>query len=453
MMPSTQQEITQLACRELPALLIARGLTPCLREWLLTERAGRQYLFGVLDVPTAIRLHGSLKGYTDGDLLHALQTVLKGTPVVISNTTGLRYCIPLSGRPTLPAQAPYPIDVPRDILPLGLNLSGPVRATPGQFINALVTGAQGSGKSTFLHTLAYTALRQQWVLYLADAEGHTFNPEAWNALAIAPVAETAADLKQLLGDMQGELDRRSALFRAAAAPVPPDNLDEYNRLAAEHHLPRLPYALFLADEANSFFDEKGLAEQLADLARRGRKWGLLMALAAHSWRERDVSRTLSALLPTRVCFRVSDDTTGAVILNSKMAGKQAMGFSQPGRGYLVMNGQRQIFQSHYLPPEQLRAVLTQAHAGQRPSPLSAVEVALVQYAITQLKGAFIINKLAEAARAGQVGNGETITHHRIRKIAENFEQRGWLTVPTNAVDARKVTPELAALVGPAQTGA
>jgi DNA segregation ATPase FtsK/SpoIIIE-like protein len=238
------------------------------------------------------------------------------------------------------------------------------------------------------------------------------------------------------------------LFRALANPVPPENLADYNRQAAQHNLPPLPYALLLGDEANSFFDEKGLADELADIARRGRKWGLMMALAAHSWREKDVSRTLSALLPTRVCFKVGDDTTGTVILNSKMAGKQAMTFSHPGRGYLVLSGHRQIFQSYHLPAETLRELLAQAAQGQSPTPLNPVEVALVQYALEQLGGAFTVNKLDKAVQAGKVpGVGAEFKYHRIQALAEEFAQKGWITKPKHATDSRKVTPELAKLAG------
>jgi hypothetical protein len=70
--------------------------------------------------------------------------------------------------------------------------------------------------------------------------------------------------------------------------------------------------------------------------------------------------------------------------------------------------------------------------------LGDVERALVAYALQELNSAFKVNALAEAHKG-------TISGRQIRKLAKQWEQRGWLTTPEHATDARKVTPELEAL--------
>jgi len=80
------------------------------------------------------------------------------------------------------------------------------------------------------------------------------------------------------------------------------------------------------------------------------------------------------------------------------------------------------------------------------SPLSDVEQALVVHALEQLEGRFIINRLAQALE------GQGVTHHQVQKIGEQFERRGWLTKPAHATDPRRITPELANLVGLTRTG-
>jgi hypothetical protein len=108
---------------------------------------------------------------------------------------------------------------------------------------------------------------------------------------------------------------------------------------------------------------------------------------------------------------------------------------------LFMNGQYSIFQAYRLSAEQ--AVSAQPV---EINPLSDVERALVAYALEQLEGRFIVNRLAQALA------GQGISHHQVQKIAEQFERRSWLTKPQHATDARRITPELARLAGVAHTG-
>jgi hypothetical protein len=157
----TQNAHIDKAMRVIPRVLQAKGLdTP--REWLATERDGRRYLFGVMDVNRALQSTGSLKPYLDSNLTHDMSTLLGGAPVVLGNHSGLRYCVPLSAPPRLPANAPLPDSIPFDTLPLGVGFSGAISARPEVFISGLVTGAQGSGKSTFLKALAFSARAHSW---------------------------------------------------------------------------------------------------------------------------------------------------------------------------------------------------------------------------------------------------------------------------------------------------
>ena len=67
-----------------------------------------------------------------------------------------------------------------------------------------------------------------------------------------------------------------------------------------------------------------------------------------------------------------------------------------------------------------------------------IESDLVRYALEEIDGKFIINRLAEQF-AGQ------ISKYKLAKLGQRWEARGWLTTPTHAADARKVTAELVAL--------
>jgi DNA segregation ATPase FtsK/SpoIIIE-like protein len=197
--------------------------------------------------------------------------------------------------------------------------------------------------------------------------------------------------------------------------------------------------MLIVDEANSYFDHKELFTLLTDLARRGRKWGLHLVLAGHNWRAKDVPRSLSAMFPTRICFRVTDDTSGAVVLNSRIWGKRAMHLAHPGRGILLMEGHYQFFQAYHAQEQ-----ITQAEIL---PPLTPLETRFVAYALLKLDGKFIVNRLAEAFA------GEGVTSHQVKTLAQAWERRGWLTQPGHATDARRVTPELAEFAGLSRTSA
>lgn len=412
--------------------LTQRNLNAAL-TFYLTERNGLVWLAVVLNLN---HMEGRLEGFISSETLHHLSTALHGKPVFLSNSTGLRYMILLNALPKLPEMIPYPSVFEKNSLPLGVGLSGPLTMLTLQ--NTLICGEPGSGKSNLLECLNFAATLHGWLRFYVDPDATTFNPDVINPKNACPVAQSAREFKALLGAIQAELARRRTLFQEAAQNgAMPTNLDEYNKIAKEP----LPRMILFVDEANSYFDDKEILEQVTDLARRGRKWGLTIILAGHNWRAKDVPRGLSAMFPTRISFRVSDDTSAAVVLGSRHWGKQALGLRQPGRGILFMNGQYSIFQAYRLLAEQ--AVSAQPVEF---NPLSDVERALVAYALEQLEGRFIVNRLAQAVA------GQGISHHQVQKIAEQFERRSWLTKPQHATDARRITPELARLAGATHTG-
>jgi hypothetical protein len=416
--------------------LTQRGLKPAISFAALTERDGLVALAVFLDVN---RLEGRLEAYCSSDTLHHISTAIKGKRVYLSNSTGLRYVVIFSQPRTLPSDVIYPEHLERDVFPLGEGYRGAIQTQ--KLRNVLVAGEPGSGKSNFLLVLAHTAHRAGWQLYLTDPDGHTFSPDVWNGIAALPVAESSTDLVALLEKIEAEIARRKALFQAISnGGLPPADLDEYNRITT-HPLPKI---MLLADEANSYFDHKNVIERLEDLSRRGRKWGLSMILAAHNWRSSDVPRGLSAMFPIRVCFRVADDTSGTVALNSRKWGKKAQQLNLPGRGILLLDGHYQVIQAYRLTPEQERQGLA---IPVDLSPLNAVEQSLVAYALEHLEGRFTVNKLATAF------TGQGVSHYQIKTLAQEWERRGWLTTPQHATDARCVTDELRALAGKNRTGA
>ena len=348
-----QAGLTQLGlCFELKKAGVTVGVSFRSLE-LVDAGDGGPADFGLLEVDTlTLPRRVTATKLTNRATLHHLRAVV-GKPVYSLNTSGVTYCVDL--RPaaarravdTLPQSIGYnahdrPGDADRAALALGVTPGGALWVHPEQLKNVLIVGAQGTGKSAFLRLLTYQAIKQGWRLALADPDQATFNADLWagaDCLIGGRVASSPADVGALFGLVLAEIERRRALF--TSAPGYPDSLTEYNATASKP-LPRLA---LVVDEANTFFADRTLVSQAADLARRARKWGVHCAFAGHNWRAADIPRDLSAMLQNRLAFRTSDNTSGTVVL--ERAGAETLP-NVPGRAIIRLGGEYHIMQTYHL---------------------------------------------------------------------------------------------------------
>lgn len=87
----------QFVAWSIPQILAQRGLKPFISRYVLTEtQQGNAWLFAVLEVGP----QDHPEDYAAPELLHDLSTALKGLPVVVSDSYGLRYAV-LLGSPDL----------------------------------------------------------------------------------------------------------------------------------------------------------------------------------------------------------------------------------------------------------------------------------------------------------------------------------------------------------------
>lgn len=321
-------------------------LMPPVRFVLTETPEGKAYLFAVMD---EINIGKSITRYTNQALIHQLSTALKGRPVYLSNTTGLRYGVLLSPAMQLPKSSLYPGSVEGQI---NIGLTAPqthLVLQPQEMQNILLTGDQGSGKSNLLRLLAVTALENDWQLYLADPEENTFGGSYWDSVCLSgKVAGSQMDFIDLIDRINQMLIERSRLYQSVTTGmISPNNLFEYNARAAEP----LKRVLVIVDEANSYTEDKEISKRLFDLARRARKWGINLVLAAHSWRSSDVPTSLRGMLKTRIALPTQEATSVEVVLNNKLWEKKVLKFRDPGRGIIRYNGKFMTFQSHLIPDD------------------------------------------------------------------------------------------------------
>lgn len=408
-------------------------LQPPARYWMV-EDGQFQWLIAAMDVQN---LHGAIAKYTHDGVRHQLSTAIGGLPVALSNSTGLRYGILLSGRPKLPKIVAFPgIPTERDMFRFGIGLRGEVSLPARRIVNLLIGGGQDSGKSTLLRLIAHIARAHGARLYLADPMAHTFNPDVWDSVAAARVAGSRSDLLRLLAQVQAEVEERSALFRLAAHNgIPPEDIDAYNKIANE----QLPRVWVIGDEMNTYLSDRAVQERIADLARQGRKWGVHFALAGHNWRSEDIPRGISAMFPTRLCLRVADDTSGRVTLDDHQWGRRAMKFRTPGRA-ILRAGTYQIIQLYQVTAEQERGWLSNAVIDS-PSPLPEWEMEIVRRAMNETGGKMTLALL----------QGWGMSEWTARSMLERYEERGWLRRDASQGNARFVTPKLADMISNRQS--
>lgn len=410
----------EAVARRMAEVVARRGLPPLFADWILTVHNGRFWLFGVLDLVRIRRL----EQYTAPDLLHHLSTAIGGRPVEISNTSGLRYAVLLSRPPRLPRRADFP-GLRRGVVLLGVNASGQTIAVPWSDLgHLLVAGRTGSGKSSFLRLLAYQAIAEGHRLILGDLDGATFPMLAEHPALLTPLARTPEEFDQAVRRALGEVEHRSRLYARMSGY--PESLDEYNELAVRAGQNTLPRLLVILDEFNSVVMALGgprreFARNVARLSWQGRKFGIHLIFAAQDFAKEVVGRVRDQVAAV-VCFRVRSAEVARAI---GCAGAERIPADRPGRAITDRWG---LIQAFHLPKSALE--------GTPAAILTDEEQVIIRWALEENGG-----YLGLADLQGRFGLGQ----REARRLAEEWERRGWLEKDARAGNRRRVSASLAAL--------
>ena len=288
----------------LKEFLERRKLTPAFSAFYLTRWNEMDIFIAVLDTEK-IPNQNPYKG----DILHQLSTDLGGLPVYLSNTTGLRYVVPLTAIPKMPRkiQLPSAAELNKQV-GLGQDFTGRMITESWQRLrHILVTGITGSGKSLFLRSLVVQALRHDMQLALSDLDGTTFPIPAGHPSLFMPIAQNTQGAHELIQGVLGECEHRKALYQTVQGA--PENIEEYNAQAIKAGKEPLKRILLILDEFSSTLLALGgarssSAELLATLGMRGRKFGVTVVFAAHEFTKEQVG-PLRNECDTFICFRTN----------------------------------------------------------------------------------------------------------------------------------------------------
>jgi len=394
-----------------------------IKRWLLTENGTRVWLFGELDDK---RLP-SLLPYTSEQTLHHLSTALRGKPVLLSNTTGLRYAVLLSKQPKMPRSLTFP-GVTRGHVRLGVGIDQTEKRSTWQALgHVLVTGKNGSGKSSFNRLLVYQALAEGHRLFLADPHGTTFPMLANHPALFSPIVRDGAGALALAQRALGECRNRSDLFSHTQGY--PEDLDEYNQLVTKVGGDPLPRLVLILDEFNMLADEEpDLIKTTKMLGREGRKFGVNLIFSTHGLTLNEIGRVRNQV---RTVFAFRTDASAAVLKSLSVTQAKDLPDAQPG---LACTNRWGLVQTYLLDKQQL--------IDQSSSPtLTQQEYILVQRALEETQGKMSIPTL----------NGWGVSAWQARALVEDWEQRGWLKKDPQRKNARFITPILAEIAANTQT--
>jgi len=372
--------------------------------------------------------------WLDDRLWAQWRAALQGRRVFVSDGGGLAITVarkPGTHVKRLPTVIPLDLENLPDkpyCVTLGCSRRGPVTLDlAGKHRAILIGGTSGSGKTNAMQSIIlqlaakHTPTEVQFAI--VDTKEVDFGPlfERLPHL-FAPIAHDLGEAAELIERVEGERLRRQSVMAQAG-------VSDWRRADG------LPLLLLTVDEAADFAKTPAMAT-LIDVARKGRAMGVSLVLATQSPSSKVIDPQVRANLPTAIAFQTRTDIESRVILGRKGAEQ----LTRPGLALAFLGGRWERVQTLRVDLEAVGDVAAPVRAV-----LSEVERALVAYALEELDGAFVVNRLYDAHK-------NSVSKYKLTRLAQRWEARGWLTTPASRSEPRRVTPELVSLALGAESG-
>ena len=416
-----EMRLAESVSNQLQQSLTRRRIDPVFSDIYVTSFLGMTPLIAVLDTTRM----GDHAPYINPHLLHQLSTDLGGLPVYLSNHSGIRYVVLLSRLPKLPRKVDLPLDAPAGKLAIGVRFTGqPVILEWEKFLHLAVLGATGSGKSVFLQSLVYQAMRDGMKVLLSDIDQTSFGRLAESASLAAPIAKSTAETMGLVEQALAECERRAELFNAL--PEHPQKLTEYNALAKQRGLEPLPRMLVVLDEASTVLTRMGgakgaMGEALATLGWRGRKFGMHFVFAAQEF-TKDLVGPVRSQVGLSLCFRV-DASDKQMATRMGCTGAERIPENRQG---LAVSNRYGPLQTYYFDP----ALFGTAGAPALPLALTPYDANIAHRALTETDGKISLEVLTKFG----------LSQGAARRLQENWKFRGWAENDLQRANGLYMTP-------------
>jgi len=425
--------LAQQVAKRFPGLFSNRNMLPAFLNFYVTRDLEVTIFIAVLDTDRI----GDHSRYVQPDLLHQLGTDLGGLRVYLSNSTGIRYVIPLSTLPKLPRSIELPSDIPTGRLALGVKFnSQPILIPFSKLGHLLVAGMTGSGKSSLLRSIAIQAIRNGIQLALADIDQTTFAMLEGNQNLFAPIATTPQAALELIMKILGECDHRAAMYKSM--PGFPENIDEYNALAVKAGKGPLNRIIVMLDESSSVLKAMGggsgeLAGKLAELTWRGRKFGVHFIFGAQ-----EVSKELVGPLREQINLSIAFRVKPTSALMAKKLGCENAHRIPADRPGLAIVDRFGPMQSYFVPKPALLSAGTSSLEA-----LTALEKQLFSRSLAESQGKLTLTNIAEWSGCST---------NQARRLQSRWAMRGWLSKDGSRDNSFCLTEKVHILVVNQQTG-
>ncbi len=400
--------LAQQVAQKFPDLFVHRNMIPAFLNFYVTRDLEVTLFIAVLDTDRI----GDHSRYVQPDLLHQLGTDLGGLRVYLSNSTGIRYVVPLSTLPKLPRSIELPSGIPTGVLALGVKFnSQPILISWSKLGHLLVVGMTGSGKSSLLRSIAWQAMHNGIQLALADIDQTTFAMLEGNENLFAPIATTPQAALEMITKILGECDHRAAVYKSM--PGFPENIDEFNALAVKVGKEPLKRIVVMLDESSSVLKAMGggsgeLAGKLAELAWRGRKFGVHFIFGGQDF-SKELTGPLREQVNLSIAFRVGPTSA---LMAKKLGCENAhrIPADRPGLAIVDRFGP---MQSYFVP----KPMLLSASASTLEA-LTALEQKLFSRSIEESQGKLTLANIMDWSECSQ---------NQARRMQTRWAIRGWLS--------------------------
>jgi len=425
--------LAQQVAKRFPGLFSNRSLLPAFLNFYVTRDLEVTIFIAVLDTDRI----GDHSRYVQPDLLHQLGTDLGGLRVYLSNSTGIRYVIPLSTLPKLPRSIELPSDIPTGRLALGVKFnSQPILIPFSKLGHLLVAGMTGSGKSSLLRSIAIQAIRNGIQLALADIDQTTFAMLEGNQNLFAPITTTPQAALDLIMKILGECDHRAAIYKSM--PGFPESIDEYNALAVKAGKEPLSRIIIMLDESSSVLKAMGggsgaLAGKLAELTWRGRKFGVHFIFGAQ-----EVSKELVGPLREQINLSIAFRVKPTSALMAKKLGCENAHRIPADRPGLAIVDRFGPMQSYFVPKPALLSAGTSSLEA-----LTALEKLLFSRSLAEAQGKLTLTNIAEWSECST---------NQARRLQSRWAMRGWLSKDGSRDNSFCLTDKVSILLANQQTG-
>jgi len=210
----------------------------------------------------------------------------------------------------------------RDV-PFGKNISGDlIYANLDDLPHMLVAGSTGSGKSIFVHSLIMSLIMRnrpdELKIMVVDPKRVELSNYADIPHLLCPIIVESKKAKVAFNKLVDEMEKRYTIFEKTRV----SKISQYNRVALENGLPKMPYIVVFVDEYADLSDTcRDIHEPVVRVAQKARAAGIHLIISTQRPTADVVNPRIKTNLPTHIALMMGNFTDSTTIIGEAGAEK------------------------------------------------------------------------------------------------------------------------------------